>query len=207
MYTNAGRSHNIKNDNSSFELAKHFEYLTTALINQNSIQKEINSRLKSGNACYHSVQNILASSLLSRNIKIKIYRTVILSVVLYGCGTWKLILKEGRRLRVYENRMLRRMFGPKRDEATGEWRKLHNEELNDLNSSLTIVRVIKSRRRKWAGHVARMGERRVVYSVLEGKPEVKRPLGRDPGLDGRIILKWIFRKWDVGAWSGSSWLG
>jgi hypothetical protein len=79
---------------------------------------------------------------------------------------------------VSENRVLRRMFGPKRDEETGEWRKLHNEELNDLHSSPNIVRVIKSRRTKWAGYVARMGERRSVYKVLVGKPEGKRPLGR-----------------------------
>ena len=88
--------------------------------------------MKSGNACNHSVQNLLPSSLLSKNLKIKIYRTIILPVVLYGCETWSLILWEERRLRVFENRVLRKIFGPKRDEVTGEWRKLHNEELNDL---------------------------------------------------------------------------
>jgi len=83
-----------------------------------------------------------------------------------------------RRLRVFENRVLRRIFGPKRDEVTGEWRRLHNEQLNDMYSSLNIVRVIKSRRMRWAGHVARRGEGRGVYRVLVGKPEGKRPLGR-----------------------------
>jgi len=87
-------------------------------------------------------------------------------------------LREERRLRVFENRVLRRVFGPKRDEVTGEWRKLHNEEINDLYCSPNIVRVIKSRRMRWAGHVARLGERRGVYRVLVGKPEGKRPLGR-----------------------------
>jgi hypothetical protein len=82
--------------------------------------------LKSGNACYYSVQNVLSSRLLSKNLKIRIYRTIILPVVLYGCETWSLTLKEESRLRVYENRVLRRMFAPKRDEVTGEWRKLHN---------------------------------------------------------------------------------
>jgi len=98
---------------------------------------------------------------------------------------------------------LRRIFGPKRNEVTGEWRKLHNEELDDLNFSPNIVRVIKSRRMRWAGHVACVGEGRVVYRVLLGKPEGKRPLG---SVNGRIILRWIFRKWDVGVWTGSSWL-
>ena len=97
-----------------------------------SVQVEIKSRLKSGNACYHSVQNFLSSSLLSKIIKIKIYRTVILPLVLYGCKTWSLTLREERRLRVFENRVLRMIFGSKRDEVTGEWRKLHNEELIDL---------------------------------------------------------------------------
>jgi len=85
---------------------------------------------------------------------------------------------EERKLRVFENMVLRRIFGPRRDEITGEWRGLHNEELNDLYSSPNIVRVIKSRRIRWAGHVARMGEERGVYRVLVGKPEVKRPLVR-----------------------------
>jgi hypothetical protein len=123
------------------------------------------------------VQNLLSSSLLSKNLKIKIYGTIILPVVLYGCETWSLTLRVERRLRLFENRVLRRIFGSKRDEIMGEWRKLHNEELNDLYCSQNIVRVIKSRRMRWAGHVARMGERRGVYRVLVGKPEGKRPLG------------------------------
>jgi len=155
-----------------------FIYLGTTLTNQNSIQEEIKSRLKSGNACYHSMQNLLSSSLLSRNLKIKIYRTIILPVVLYGCETWSLTWKVECRLRVFENRVLRRIFGPDRDEVTREWRKLHNEELNDLYSSPNIVRVIKSRRMRWVGHVAHMGERRGIYRVLVGKPEGKRPHGR-----------------------------
>jgi hypothetical protein len=99
------------------------------------------------------------------------------NVVLYGCETWWLIWREERRLRVFENRELRRIFGPKRDEVTGEWRKLHNEELHDLYSSLTILRVINSRKMRSSGHVARMREIRAIYSVLVGKPEGKRPLG------------------------------
>ena len=98
-----------------------------------------------GNACYFSVQNLLSSRLLSKNLKIKIYRTIISPVVLYGCETWSLTLREERRLRVFENRVLRRVFGPKRDDVTGEWRKLRNEELNELYSLPNIVRVVKSR--------------------------------------------------------------
>jgi hypothetical protein len=116
--------------------------------------------------------------LLSKNVKIKIYRTIILLVILYGCKTWSLTLREERRLRVFENRVLRRVFGPKTDEVTGESRKLHNEELNDLYPLPNIVREVKSRRMRWAGHVARMGNDRGVHRVLVGKPEGKRPLGR-----------------------------
>ena len=98
-------------------------------------------------------------------------------MVLYGCETWSLTLREERRLRVFENRVLRRVFGPKMDDVTGEWRKLHIEELNDLYSLPNIVLVVKSRRMRWAGHVARMEEDRGVHRVLVGKPEGKRPLG------------------------------
>jgi len=155
-----------------------FKYLGTTLTNQNSIAEEIKSRLKSGNACYHSVQNLLFSRLLSKNLKIKIYRTIIFPVALYGCETWSLTLREERKLRVFENVVLRRIFGPRRDEVRGEWRRLHNEELNDLYFSPNIVRVIKSRRMRWAGHVAHMGEERGVCSFLVGKPEGRRPLVR-----------------------------
>ena len=95
---------------------------------------------------------------------------------------------------MFENRVLRRIFAPKRDEVTGEWRKLHNEELNDLYCSPNIVRVIKSGRVRWAGIIAHTGERRGIHRVLEGKPGGKRPLGRTE-LDVRIILKWVFSKW------------
>jgi hypothetical protein len=94
---------------------------------------------------------------------VKIYKTIILPVVLYGCETRSLTLREEHRLRVFENRVLRRIFGPKRDEVTGEWRKLHNEEVYNLYSSSDIIRQVKSRRMRWAGHVARMGEARKVY--------------------------------------------
>jgi len=101
-----------------------------------------------------------------------------LPVVLYGCETWSLTLREEKKLRVFKKKVLRRIFGPRRDEVTADWRRLHNEELNDLYSSLNIVRVIKSRRMRWARHVAHMGEERGVYRVLVGKPGGKRPLGR-----------------------------
>jgi len=114
--------------------------LGTTLTNPNSIAEEIKSRLKSGYASYHSMQNLLSSRLLSKNLKIKIYRTVILPVVLYGCETWSLTLREERKLRVFGNMVLRRIFGPRRDKVTGEWRRFHNEELNDLYSSPNIVR-------------------------------------------------------------------
>jgi len=118
---NAGRNRSVRIDNSTFERVEEFKYLGTNLTNQNSIVEEIKSRLRSGNACYHSVQNLLSSSLLSKNLKIKIYRTIILSVVLYGCETWSLTLREERKPRVFE-----RIFGPRKDEVTGEWRRLHN---------------------------------------------------------------------------------
>jgi hypothetical protein len=152
-----------------------FKYLT--LTNQNDIHDEIRSRLNSGTACSYSVQNLLSSRLISKNLKTEIYKTVILPVVLYGCETWSVTLREEHRLRVSENRVLRKIFGPEREED-GSWRKRRNDELHNLYSSPNIVRVIKSRRMKWAGHVARMGEGRTVYRVLVGRPESKRPMGR-----------------------------
>ena len=148
------------------------------LTNQNSIREEIKCRLRSGNACNHSVQNLLSYRLLSRKLKIKIYRTITLPVVLYGCEAWSLTLREEKNLKVFENMVLRRIFGPRRDEVTGEWRRLHEDELSDLYSSPNIVRVRKSRRMRLAGNVARMGEERGAYTVFVGKPDGKRPLGR-----------------------------
>jgi hypothetical protein len=133
------------------------------------------------------VRNLLSSSFLSKNKKIQIYRTNILPVVLYGCETWSLTLREERKPRVSENRVPRKIFGPKRDEVKGGLRKLHDDELSDLYSLPNTIPVIKSRMR-WAGHLARMGDRRLAYRVLLGKPEGKRAFGR-PKVGGRIILK------------------
>jgi hypothetical protein len=111
-------------------------------------------------------------------VKVRIYKIVILPVVLYRCETWSQAVREEYKLRVFENRVLRRIFGPKRDGVTGGWTKLHNEELHNFYSSPSIIGIIKSRRMRWAGHVARMGEKRNVHRLLVGKPEGKRPIGR-----------------------------
>ncbi|KAJ4445002.1 hypothetical protein ANN_06801 [Periplaneta americana] len=145
-----------------------------------------NGNIKIGDLSFEEVEKfkylgatkLLSSSLLSKNLKVRIYKTVILPVLLYGCETWILTLREEHRLRVFENKVLRKIFGAKRDEVTGEWRKLHNTELHALYSSPDIIRNLKSRRLRWAGHVARMGESRNAYRVLVARPEGKRPLGR-----------------------------
>ncbi|KAJ4446813.1 hypothetical protein ANN_13511 [Periplaneta americana] len=155
-----------------------------------------------GNACYYSVEKLLSSSLLSKNLKVRIYKTVILPVLLYGCETWTLTLREEHRLRVFENKVLRKIFGAKRDEVTGEWRKLHNTELHALYSSPDIIRNIKSRRLRWAGHEARMGESRNPYTVLVGRPRrrwednIKMDL-REVGYDDR---DWINLAQDRDRW-------
>jgi hypothetical protein len=114
------------------------------------IQEAIVRRLNSGNACCHSVQNLLSSPLLSKNVKIRLYKTIMLPLVLYWYETRSLTLKEECRLRVLENRVLR-IFGPRRDEVAGGWRKLHNEDLHNLYSSPSIIRMVKSRGMGWAG--------------------------------------------------------
>jgi hypothetical protein len=134
-----GQGHSIKIANRFFEGVAKFKYLGTTLTDQNCMQEEIDSGLNLENAGYHSVKSLLSSCLLSRNVKVKIYKTIILPFVLYGCETWSLTLREEHRLMVLEDRVLRRMFGPKRDEVTGEWRKLHNEELHILYSSPNII--------------------------------------------------------------------
>ncbi|KAJ4432555.1 hypothetical protein ANN_21178 [Periplaneta americana] len=175
---NIVRNGNIKIGNLSFEEVEKFKYLGATVTNINDTREEIKHRINMGNVCYYSVEKILSSSLLSKNLKVRIYKTVILPVVLYGCETLTLTLREEHRLRVFENKVLRKIFGTKRDEVTGEWRKLHNTELHALYSSPDIIRNIISRRLRWAGHVARMGEFRNAYRVLVGRPEGKRPLGR-----------------------------
>ena len=134
--------------------------------------------------------------LLSKKLKVKTYKTIILPVVFYGSETWSLTLKEEHRLRLFENKVLRKMFGAKKDEITGEWRKLHNAELHALYSPPNIIRSLKSRRLRWAGHVARMEQSRNAYQVLVGKPEGKRPLGR-PRRRWEDNIKIDLRRWSV----------
>jgi hypothetical protein len=122
-----------------------FKYLVTTVTNQNLIQEEIKKRLNSWNACYHSVQKLSSSQLLSKNVKIRMFKTINLPVVPYWCETWALTLREEHRLRVLENRVLRRISGPKRDEVTGGCSKLHNEKLCNLYVSPNTIRMIKSR--------------------------------------------------------------
>jgi hypothetical protein len=129
----------------------------------------------------------LSSLLISKNLKIKIYKTVISPLVLYGCETWSLTLGDEHRLRVFENRVLRKISGPKREED-GSWRKLHNDELHNLYSSPNIVRVIKSRRMRWPGHVTRGGGGEVFTGFWVGGPKA-RDYWEDLGVGGRITLR------------------
>jgi hypothetical protein len=145
---NAGRNNSIKIDSSSFEKGEQFKYLGTTVRNQNSNQEEIKSRFNSRNPFCQLVKNLLSSRLLSKNLKIKIYKTTILPVVFYVCETWSLILREERRLRLFDNKVHWRIFGPKRDEVTGKWRRMHTEKLNDLYYSPNVIGVVKSRRNR-----------------------------------------------------------
>ncbi|PSN39817.1 hypothetical protein C0J52_18431 [Blattella germanica] len=152
----------------NFEEVAEFKYLGALITNRNEIQKEIKHRLNSGSACYYALQGLLSSKRLSRNIKLKIYKTVILPE---------------KRLRVFENKVLRKIFGAERDEETGEFRRLHNTELMNLYGKSAIIRKIKSHRLRWAGYVARLGNERGVRRILEGKPEGKHTVGR-------LKMKW-----------------
>jgi hypothetical protein len=175
--------------------------LGTTISNRNLIQWEIKRELNSGNTYYRSVQNLLSPRLLSKNIKIRIYKTIILPVVLYGCETWSLTLREGHRLRLFENKVLRGIFGSKRDEVTGGWRKLRNGELQNLYSSPSIIRMLKSRRMRWAGHVSRMWEKRNACRILVRR-DGKRP-------QGRPRRKWVDNiKIDLReiGWNGTDWI-
>ncbi|KAJ4448654.1 hypothetical protein ANN_00044 [Periplaneta americana] len=136
----------VSTHNILYKKVEKFKYLAATVTNINDTREEIKRRINMGNACYYSVEKLLSSSLLSKNLKVRIYKTVILPVVLYGCETWTLTLREEQRLRVFENKVLRKIFGAKKDEVTGEWRKLHNTELHALYSSPDIIRNIKSRR-------------------------------------------------------------
>jgi hypothetical protein len=160
-YQKTGQKYNIKIVNKSFEGVAKFRYLGTTLTDQNCLYEEVKSKQNSGNACYCSVQSILSSRLLSGNVKVKIYKTIIVQIVSYGCETWSVKLKENHKLRVFKNRVLRRTFGSSRNEVMEEWSKLHSGELYNLYSSPTIIRQIKSRRMSWVGHVACMGEKSV----------------------------------------------
>ena len=191
---NAGWSRNIKCVCSSVERVQEFRYLGQTWTNQTSICNEIKSTLKSGNACYYSVQNLLSSNLLSKNIKIKIYRTIILPV-LCACETLPFTLRVEHMLRCLRIGCWGEYLGLRGNLVRGEWRKLHHEELNDLYSP-NIVWVIKSRRMRWAAHVARVGREALYNWVLVGKPARKRPLG-NPRRRWEDNIK-MDLKWDVG---------
>ena len=154
---NTVQNQNIVIENLSLENVEKFRYLGVTVTNTNDIREEIKRRINMGNACYYSLEKILSSRLLSKKLKVNTYKTIILPVVLYGCETWSLTLREEHRLRVFENKVLRKIFGAKRDEITEEWRKLHNAELHALYSSSNIIKIksvaLQLRRAKtdWSG--------------------------------------------------------
>jgi hypothetical protein len=197
---NAGQNHDIKTANRCSENVAQFRCLEMAVTDQNWIQEEMKRRLNSGNACNHSVQNLLSPCLLCKNLEIRISKTLILLVVLYEREAWSLTLRQEHRLRVFGNRVLRRIFRPKLDEVIGSWRKLHNEELHNLNTSPSIIRMIRLRRMRSAGHVPQMG---IKKNALVGNPEGKRPLGRSKRM-WEDNIKLDLR--EIG-WGGIDWIG
>ena len=175
-HQNVIQNQNIVIGNLSFEKIKKFKFLGATVTNTNDIREQIKRRINMVNVCYYSLNFIVPPAF--QELKVITYKTIILPVVLYGCETWSLTLREEHRLRMFENKVLRKIFGAKRDEITGEWRKLHSAELHALYSSPNIIRNLKSRRLRRAEHVARMEQYRNAYRVLVGKPEGKRSLGR-----------------------------
>ena len=153
---NIVQNQNIVIENLSFEKVEKFKYLGVTVTNTNDIHEEIKRRINLGNECYYSLEKILSSHLLYKKLKVTTYKSTILPIVLYGCETLSLTFREEHKLKVFENTVLRKIFVAKRDEITGEWRKLHNAELHALYSLPNIIRNLKSRRLRWAGHVAHM---------------------------------------------------
>ncbi|KAJ4440411.1 hypothetical protein ANN_08552 [Periplaneta americana] len=195
---NIVRNGNIKIGDLSFGEVEKLKYLGATVTNINDTREEVKRRINMGNAYYYSVEKILSSSLLSKNLEVRIYKTVILPVVLYGSETWTLTLREEQRLRVFENKVLRKIFGAKRDEVTGQWRKLHNAELPALYSSpYTIITNIKSRHLRWAEHVARMGETRNANSVCSRQ---LKPVSREVIMDCEKLISEVQKRrslWDM----------
>ena len=172
---NVTQNQNIVIGNLAFENVEKFRYLGVTVTNTNDIREEFKSRINMGNACYYSLEKMLSSRLLSKKLKVNTYKIIILPVVLYGCATWSLTLREEHRFRDLENKVLRMILGVRKTEITGEWRKIHKAELHALYSSPNVIRSLKSSRQRWAGHVACIEQSRNAYRVIVGKPEGKRP--------------------------------
>lgn len=169
---------NITIGNHNFERVKEFKYLGTTITEDNVGSEEINNRIQAGNRCLYALQDLIRSKELTRLTKINLYITVIRPVVMYGSETWTMTVANEERLRIWERKVLRKIYGPTRDDETGTWRRKSNKELEELFGVTNIIKEIKSRRLQWAGHVRRLPDDRLSKLVWEEAPTGKRPLGR-----------------------------
>ena len=160
------------------EMVEEFKYLGSTVTSNNEVKKEILIRIAAASRCSWAINKILQSRILSRDTKIKAYTSIIRPIATYGCETWSMTKEMNNRMEVFENGILRRIYGPVRDEESGAWRRRHNAELRELSKLPPITSHIRAQRLRWAGHVARMPDEAMTKQIAQGEPHGRRPVGR-----------------------------
>ena len=200
---------NVTINEYNFEVVKEFKYLRTIITSENKYEKDVAARIIAGNRAYYSLRTLLKSKILSRPAKIRVYKTIIRPTITYGSETWTLNQRETTKLLVLERKILRTIYGPCREETTGEWRRRHNDELQTIYGDENIVRYIKANRIRWAGHVLRSSDERLLNATFwerpDGKRSVGRPRNRWKDAVASDLRKMGVQQWEIAAQDRQQW--